>query len=406
MKLNTNLNCEEYTMFVKKHPLVHYMKTPQWASMQNKNTIIHYLGFEDNNELVGAALCIEKKFLGKSYLYIPWGPCLDYTNMQQFTEIFELLKSFALSRNVFMLRTDPNIIRVSRDIDGQITDGINNENITQALIQIGFQHKGYGYAYNGSWVNRYTLIVDLSNDIDDIFKHFAKPRQTAIKRHSIIGVRTRLGTQNDLPALCEFERELAQLQGFKPHSSAFFNQYIQIFSEYARFYVTEIDLDQMINGLDDEIHSKKYAKDKEALQSKQKEYQEAIELKKQYGNIVTIAAGLFLYYGNVSWDLYTYNKKSFGFVKPVDNLHYFAMTDMKTLGVTTYDMCGFSGVTTPEDPYYGLYSYKKSFGSQFTEYIGEFDAILNEKTYTSFKKQYRLISKIKRKMYSLRYKKK
>lgn len=404
MKLITNLNREKYIEFIQHHPLIHYMKTPQWASMQDNKTKTHYLGFEIDSILVATALVIEKKFIGKNYLYIPWGPCFDYTKLSQFDEVIEYLKIFAHERNAFMLRIDPNIIRISRDIDGNSVDGINNENITSRFIQHGFNHKGYGYAYNGSWVNRYTLLVDLNKELDEIFKNFAKPRQTAIKRHAIIGVKTRLGTPNDLPALCEFEKELAQTQGFKPHSLAFFNQYLQNFSKYARFYVTEIDLNQMISGLDEEIHSKKYAKDKEALQSKQKEYQEACELKNKFGDCLVIAAGLFLYYGNTSWDLYTYNKKMFGFVKPVDNLHYFAMQDMKKLGVSTYDMCGFSGVTNKDDPYYGLYSYKRSFGSSFTEYIGEFDYIINKKEYTTFKKQYRFVSRVKRKINSIRYK--
>ena len=77
-----------------------------------------------------------------------------------------------------------------------------------------------------------------------------------------------------------------------------------------------------------------------------------------------------------SWDLYTYNHKDFNFIKAVDNLHRFAIEDMKNHGVLRYDMCGFSGVTEKSDPHYGLYDYKRSFGSVYTERIGEFDLSL------------------------------
>ena len=49
-------------------------------------------------------------------------------------------------------------------------------------------------------------------------------------------------------------------------------------------------------------------------------------------------------------------------------------------------MCGFSGLTNKDDPHYGLYSYKKSFGSQFIEHIGEFDYVYDDRQYLLFKK--------------------
>ncbi|MEG0238995.1 lipid II:glycine glycyltransferase FemX [Anaerorhabdus sp.] len=398
MLLNPNCKITEFNEFVKNHTHGHYMKTSMWVNTLDANTKPFYVGFYEEDKLIGTALVLKKKWLNKSYLYIPWGPCIDYQNQTQLKETLNLLKTFTKNENCFMLRIDFNVIRVSRDLDGNEIEGINNEHITDTIIDCGFKHKGYGYAYNGSWVNRYTLVASLNKTIDEILASYAKPRQTAIKRHQIIGVQTRIGTLDDLDALCSFEKELAELQGFKPHSKEYFKKIIESFKQNARFYVTEIDLARMVQGLDEEIHSKKYAKDKEAYASKEKEYKEALQLQKTYGDHVKIAAGLFLYYGDTSYDLYTYNKKEFGFVKPVDNLHFFAMQDMKNLGVTHYDMCGFSGTVKKEDPYYGLYSYKKSFGSEFTEYIGEFDYIQSPKAYQNFIKQYRLYSKVKRKV--------
>lgn len=406
MYLNSNCKIADFDEFVKNHEFSHYMNTSMWAKTCDTNTKPFYVGFYEDDELIGTALVLKKKWLNKTYHYIPWGPCLDYTNQKELQEALNLLKKFTHNEKCFMLRIDFNVVRVSRDIDGNMIDGVNNEHITQILLESGFKHKGYGYAYNGSWANRYTLIKDISMPNDELVLTYAKPRQTALKRHQIIGVSTRIGTIDELDSLCEFEKELAEIQGFKPHPKSYFQKIITSYQDHARFYITEINLKQMIQGLDDEIHSKKYAKDKEALTSKQKEYQEAILLQKQYGDVVKIAAGLFLYVGNKSYDLYTYNKKAFGFVKPVDNLHLFAMQDMKNLGVVHYDMCGFSGSTDKNDPYYGLYSYKKSFGSNFTEYIGEFDYIASNKDYTNFIKQYRLVSKVKRKLNSILNKKK
>ena len=390
-------------MFVSGHPYGHYMKTSMWAALQ-KHDQPHFIGFYDHDELKGTAMILERKSLGIHYFYVPWGPCLDYDDPELCEQGLRGLIQLAENAGVDFLRIDPNVLRMERDIKGNpIEGGENHEDMTALLTSLGFVHKGYGYAYNGSWVNRYTLIIDLSPSIEEIVRHFSKPRQNSLRRHAVIGVTTRLGTKADLPQLCEFERQLSQIQGFQPHPQSFFEALLDAFGDHAALYVTEIDLDQMISGIQHEIDSGKYNKDPEALQSKLKEKEKAAALKARYGAKPAIAAGLFLRLGTQSWDLYTYNHKDFNFIKAVDNLHRFAIEDMKNHGVLRYDMCGFSGVTEKSDPHYGLYDYKRSFGSVYTERIGEFDYIRKPARTARWKKADRFRRRVKRKLISLRY---
>lgn len=403
MELRLIKNIELFDEFVKNSPYGHYKKTSMWANISKKYYPI-YIGFFENDALIGTALALKHSGIN-SYLYVPLGMCIDYTNEDVLGKSLELIKKFAQKQNVNFLRIDPNVIRVSRDINGNQTDKINNENITQAFINAGFKHKGYGYAYNGSFSNRYTLIIDLSLDIEQLKNNFAKPRITSLNRHNVIGLYTRYGTCEDIKYIMEFEKELVAIQGFKPHSYDFFKNIIDSFKENSRVYITEVNLDTMIMGIDSELNSKKYQKDLEARKAKEKELDAAKALKKEYGSILTVGAGLFLYYGNKSWDLYTYNKKSCNFLKPIDNLHFFAIKDMKELGVTSYDMCGFSGSTDKNDAYYGLYSYKKSFNPEFIEMIGEFDYVYNESKYKTVLKIKRGINLIRRKIVKTLFKK-
>ncbi len=403
MKLKTLTDLNIYDEFVKNSPYNHYMKTSCWAKSKKDYTPI-YLGFFKDEIMIGTALALKKSSISP-YLYIPLGMCIDYTDTADLRKSLNLLKEFAKKEKVGFLKIDPNVIRVSRDIDGRQTDEINNEHITQIFIEEGFIHKGYGYAYNGSYTNRYTLIVDLSLSIDELKSNYSKARISAINRHKIIGVSTRLGTVEDIPYLMEFEKELSSTQGFKPHSYTFFKEIFNNFNDNARLYVTEVDLNKMIAGISDELNSKKYAKDLEARLSKEKELETAKALLQTSGSLLVIAAGLFLYYGEKSWDLYTYNRKTCNFIKPTDNLHYFAMNDLKNLGVKYYDMCGFSGSTDKKDPYYGLYSYKKSFNPSFIEMIGEFDYIINPLYYKTDKILKKGINKLRRKINSFIFKK-
>ena len=257
--------------FVSAHPYGHYMKTSLWAKLQKQDQP-HFIGFFEQAQLKGTAMILERKSPGIHYYYVPWGPCLNYDDPQLCEQCLRGLIQLAENAKVDFLRVDPNVLRMERDIKGNpIEGGENHEAITALLTSLGFVHKGYGYAYNGSWVNRYTLIIDLTPSIEEIVRHFSKARQNSLRRHAVIGVTTRLGTKDDVPQLCEFERQLSQIQGFKPHPQSFFEALLDAFGDHAVLYVTEIDLDQMINGIQQEIDSGKYHKDPEALQSKLKE---------------------------------------------------------------------------------------------------------------------------------------
>ena len=43
-----------------------------------------------------------------------------------------------------------------------------------------------------------------------------------------------------------------------------------------------------------------------------------------------------------------------------------------------YDFRGVSGDVSEDNPLYGLYKFKKGFGGDFTEFVGEMDLVLNK----------------------------
>lgn len=402
MKLIELHDIELYDNFVYHHKYSHYMKTSMFASLKEKEGYRKtFLGFYEQETMIGSCLLLTKKTMFAHIGYIPLGPCIDYQHNNILSAWMNCIKEYAKDNNLSFLRIDPNVIRCSRDINGNEIDGFNNEHITTQLKTM-FHHKGYNGGYDGSFHNRFTLIKELN---DTILSTFAKVRQNAIKRHDICGVSTSLASMNELSYLMSFEQELSAIQGFKPHSLTFFKNIMECFKDNCCYYITQVNLKEMVDNLNNEINSNKYNKDKEALESKKKELENAKKQRQQFGDVVVIAAGLFIYVNKNSYDLYTYNAKDFNYLKPVDNLHYFAMTDLKEKGVINYDMCGFSGSTSPDDPYYGLYAYKKSFGSDFIEYIGEFDLILQEKQTKNYKKYSRLVSRIRRKIVTTFYKK-
>lgn len=394
-----------FDQFVENNTYGHYMKTSMWGEFQKRT--MHYAyelkGFYEDDQLIGTALLQRGSWLGHSFIYVQKGPCIDYENQELYKKAFTLLQQYADKEKVQFLRVDPNVVRVPHDIKGNVLEGFNHEYVTEDLKSLGYIHKGYGYAYNGSWTNRYTLIVDLSPSMDEVVKRYARPRRTSLNRHKAFHVSTRVGTEKDIKYIMEFEQHLSWQDSFPPHSYEFFHSLFELFKEHCVIYVTEIDLQGMIDGLQEEVQGKKYKNDLHAKQATMKKIDDAKHLMSLYGSKLPIAAGLFLRFGDTSWDLYTYNHKDFIKMRPVDDLHYFAMKDMKEHGVIHYDMVGFSGVTTPDDPEYGLYDYKSSFGPEYIEQIGEFDYVRNPNAMKRFRFEKLAINHLKRNFWKKKY---
>lgn len=408
MKLKKIQDKALFDNFVANHTYGHYMKTSMWGEYKKRieHTDYELLGFYEGDTLIGTALALLGKWMLHSYVYVPWGPCIDYENKEIRHTVFALLKQYADEKKVLFLRVDPNVVRVPHDIKGNVLEGFNHEDVTDDLVHDGFIHKGYGYAYNGSWTNRYTLIVDLSKGKEAVFKNFIPQRKRAINRHKTWHVSTVVGDEKDISDIMRLEKQLTENDGFKPHSHAFFQELLNCFQDHCVIYKTSIDLAGMIQGMGEEIESNRFKKDPQAKQAAIKNVERAKELQQKRGDKVVIACGLYIRLGDKSWDLYTYNDhKDFNFIRPVDNLHYFAMCDMYDHGVTQYDMVGFSGVTTEDDPEYGLYVYKSSFGPEYIERIGEFDYVRNTNAMKRFRYEKLVVNHFKRKYWAMRYKK-
>jgi lipid II:glycine glycyltransferase (peptidoglycan interpeptide bridge formation enzyme) len=396
----------EFDAFIAAHPYGHYMKTTMWAKeMEYEGNHPRFFVFTDeNNHMVGTAMAVYKKWLGQPYLYIPWGPCIDYEDPDTVTQVFTLLKNYGASQHVIFLRTDPNVLRKCHDIKGNDIEGPNHEYVTEILKSLGYHHKGYGYAYNASWTNRYTLIVDLHDDMDTVESRFTKVRQRSLRKSRKLGLETRIGGKEDIPLICELEKQLFAIKANKPHTPEFFENILDSLGEHAAVYVTSCNLKYAIEVLEKELNTKQMQKDASAHDRQVKEIEHLRSLMNQYGEKVDVAAGLFARLGDKSWDLYIYNHKAFGFLKVTDPLHRFVMEDMKNHGVLQYDMVGFSGCTDKKDYNYGLYNYKSSFAPEFIERIGQFDYVYNEGAWKRFNWGRLNVNRVKRRWYILRYK--
>ena len=84
-----------------------------------------------------------------------------------------------------------------------------------------------------------------------------------------------------------------------------------------------------------------------------------------------IAGIIPIMYGNKTWYLYGASSNSHRNLMPNYLLQWTAIKQAINDKKEIYDFRGVSGVVDENHPQYGLYRFKKGFGAEFTEFIGE-----------------------------------
>ena len=111
-----------------------------------------------------------------------------------------------------------------------------------------------------------------------------------------------------------------------------------------------------------------------------------------------LGAKFIIMQGANVWNVNMYTVKTLLNFRGAFALHAYAIEHLYQAGAKTYDFEGISGSMDPSDEFYGQTDFKKSFGGDYLEFLGEFDAIFNEKKYEQWKKTTWFISHARRRL--------
>ena len=413
MKFYTDLNAQEFDEFVYAHPLNHYSKTAKFGEFKTKEGFQYWLcGIKIEDELVATALLQRKNLslLYGSFAYVSYGYCLDYTNQELLTFMNQNIIKFSQKLKVTFLRIDPNVMRLEHEKDGAIKEnGFNNEWLTDEITKMGFQHLGYRYGYSGNWLSRFTYILDLSPTLEEVYQGI-KRFGSNFKKNQVRGVEVKEVGLAGLETLYKYQLELAKQESFIPKPLSYFEDLFQAFNGAVKIYEATCDLSQSYLNLENEILDlEKELLNPELKRGLRKQHEINIAgLKREltwlkdnnYQNAgkISLGAKLIIVIGKKVFNVNMYTLKLTSNFKISWALHLAALTDMKEKGATSYDFEGISGATNKDDLYYGLHEFKKSFGGEYIEYLGEFDYIYQPMRYKMYRKLDVYVSRIKRKL--------
>lgn len=413
------INASQFDKFAQTHRYRNYYQSSMYAAVMIKfGYHAQFLGMvSDDNKLIGATLIIYKEvFMGNKIAYAPHGILFNYEDADLTKELGEKLKKFLGKQGFMMLRIDPYVPLTIRDNEGNIMNFNNKGNtIIDNLKKAGFKYKGKTIGFE-SEKPRWESLVLLQRDIRDISAKIDKHTRSKIKK----------ATNNGIEIIKDQNISLAKLQSFinkkerKPVS--YYKTLCTKFEGNIDIYYAKINTETfLVNSRRNFEKEQEYNdmlsmrvqditledSEKETYISKKMESDKLItayknsllkstELLKNNPDGIIIAGALVIKYDNAAFIAAEGMDDAYNYLNPNYLLKWQLINDYNSQGLKYINLGRIIGTfdidSTDEklikkyQPYMGINENKLGFDTTVTEYIGEFDIILNSFTYNWYKK--------------------
>lgn len=295
----------EWDAFVKTQEFSAFVQSPTYGKFyKERGEDYRIVGVYDNGTLIGGSLVLTTHAKRGNFLYLPYGPILDYTDSHQVEAFFSYLKEYAREAGY-------DFIRISPLVD-------ESEAVSNVLAQFQLRPAPMHVLAETSW------ILDLSKSEDELLMDMKKNHRNLIRRCEREGVRVEQRTDNtSLAELNDMHDEVARRHKF----TRFLRSYIE--KEFAAFV----------------------AKD------------EAVIMHAYLPDGTLDATSIMMFYGNMV--VYRHSA-SLGLNKKLPTsyaIQWETIKEAKRRGCRWYNFWGIAPEDAGKDhPFYGITHFKKGFG--------------------------------------------
>ena len=408
-----NVSKEEFDKYVNNHPTKsHFLQSLSWGefSKAKKGLTPYYLGLvNEKDEMVAATLLLQKLLpMNLCYFYAPRGFVLDFKKQELVREMTKKVVQFAKEKKAIFVKIDPDLIikKYNYNDEEQEVD-LDVDETFKLLKSCGFKHQGFTKNFE-TMQPRYTFRIDLNQSMEDIESHFSKTTKQRIAKSQKLDTEVVIGTKEDLKDFYYLMTLTENRKDFISYNEDYYETLYEIFNgnenSKATLFLGKVHMDKTIKALEtnlkrvnDQIsllpidNLSKSAKAKLNELNKQKDnikndIKKYKDYKKEYGNDITLSAHMIIEYGDKAWVLYAGNHNILSETYVNYNTYYEHLKYCKEKGIKIYDQFGTIGDISKDNPRIGLHEFKKKFGGDYVEFIGEFDYITNRLMYFVFTK--------------------
>lgn len=410
---------EDFNSISKTFDNVTFYQTSNWADLKSyTNWKGLYLAYEEDNQIKACGLFLLKKMpLLNSYMaYCPRGFLIDYNDKELLTKVNKELITYLKNKKVFELIMDPYVLLNHRDIDGNIIeDGFDNHDVVNQLVSLGYKHTGYNLYYE-NLQPRFLFRLNIKDKtIDEIYKGFKKEAKRRANKKDFFGINVRELKEDEIEVFKDLMNKTSIRKGFIDRPLGYYKQMYSTLSKdkILRYMVAEIDVDKCRKNAETEIlkiskrveklmeheasNAGRIKEEKVTINSNQKIIEQLDILEKEKGKIVPLSVVCLLTYGKEAIMLLAGNDEDYLQHFNTSNIIVAELIKLcKNEGYDYYNFYGITGNFDPKSESYGLYTYKKQYGGEVVELIGQFEYQINsfvKRLYDIMLKAYKLTKK-------------
>jgi len=315
---------DRYDNFVASHPKGHFLQLWEWGQVKEgmgweKLPLI----LEEDGEIRAALLILKRKLplpgLNKSIFYSPRGPVVDTESEELNRQLFAGAEKVAREHGAIFLKIDSDVVNT-------------DEKYKSILENCGFKENKTGLNFEGVQPC-FVFRLDITPSEIKLMENMHSKWRYNVRLGGRKGVIIRqANNKKDLQIFYKILKETAERDKFLIRGYEYFEWIwdYMVENDFARIFMAEHE-----------------------------------------GQV--IAATLAMITGDKAWYLYGASSNRKRNLMPNYMLQWAMIQWAKDNDCSLYDFRGVSGDLDESNPLYGLYRFKKGFGGELIEFIGEWD---------------------------------
>lgn len=425
MKLK-KISEKEFKKFADKNLEITFYQTISWAHLKKKNGwVAHYLGLEKDNKIIAGSLILAKTLpiIKKKMFYAPRGFLLDYKDKEVLKEFTKQLKEYAKKEHAIFIKIDPYVEYKEHDNNGNVVeDGLDNSICVENLKSLGYKHFGFNLMQDTLQPRWMHVIETEDKTLDDVMKDMESKTRQILRKNERSGIHTREISKEELPLFKDIMQHTSDRREFVDRPLSYYESMWDSLHDdgILKILVAEIDFLEFEKNTKEELETnekelkeriykhennilkmnpKKYEqnnkKNEQEIERLKKQLEKIKDYKEKYGNKKLLGGILFLIYGNEVLSLHGGTLDDVMQFQSAYTIHFAGVKRAVENGYKRYNFYGITGDFRKENPLYGLYLFKKSFGGHVVELIGEFDYIISPFWYHTYNIAFAAYHKLK-----------
>ena len=403
------LNAAQFDKYASNHRYRNYYQTSMYGNVMAKfGYKTQFIGMvNDENKLIGATLLIYKDvFMKNKMAYAPRGILFDYEDKNQVEMLSETLKRVLGKQGFMLLRIDPYIPLTIRDSEGAIMNFNNKGNqIIENLKYADFSYKGKTL-YFETEKPRWEALITLQRDVREIFAKVDKRTRNKIRKATNSGVIAVRDQSKNVSKLYQYvgKKDKKPLSYYKEIRDQFDTDidiyYAKIKTETflinsRRNYEKEQEYndslaeriqDLTLDPKEKEIYLNKKMESDKLVNSYKASMLKATDLLRQNPDGITIAGAMVIKYDNAAYIFSEGVDEAYSNLNAGYLIKWQMINDYTQEGLKYINFNAVVGEFEEDNKYSGLNEAKLGYNALVTEYVGEFDIILNNFSYNLYQK--------------------